>query len=236
MVCFFETGGRVSPRRARYLFFATPKKSTQKKGDPQSATPSRCYGANLQRGVCGVRRGTRYALARCARTTTASQLTRHARSDAHAHPATAPPQAQPDGGGERTSQHPHGPLLRSAQSAQRAALAPGRCGPSAAMARVAVWLSGFWAAPPLLAAPTAGRLRGGMGAFARMLRHLTRRVCPNAAAQQRSELCGAPRKRPAAGLPRRGRRLQGRLSFGYFSLAKQRTSTSPAGARPGPRP
>ena len=126
-------------------------------------------------------------------------------------------------------------MLRSAQSAQRAALAPGRCGPSAAMARVAVWLSGFWAAP-LLAAPTAGRLRGGMRVGARMLRYLTRRVCPNAAAQQRSELCGAPRKRPAAGLPRRGRRLQGRLSFGYFSLAKQRTSTSPAGARPGPRP
>ena len=135
---FFEDGGRVSPRRARYLFFASPKKSTQKKGDPQSATPSRCYGANLRRGGCGVRRGTRYALARCARTTTASQLTRHARSDAHAHPATAPPQAQPDGGGERTSQHPHGPLLRSAQSAQRAALAPERFGPSAAMARVDV--------------------------------------------------------------------------------------------------
>ena len=104
------------------------------------------------------------------------------------------------------------------------------------MARVAVWLSGCSAAHPLLAAPAAGRLRGGMGAFARMLRDLTRRVCPNAAAQQRSELCGAPRKRPAAGLPRRGRRLQGRLSFGYFSLAKQRTSTSPAGARPGPPP
>ena len=101
-----------------------------------------------------------------------------------------------------------------------------------------VWLFGCpaFGLPPLLAAPTAGRLRGGMGAFARMLRYLTRRVCPNAAAQQRSELCGAPRKRPAAGLPRRGRRLQGRLSFGYFSLAKQRTSTSPAGARPGPRP
>ena len=31
----------------------------------------------------------------------------------------------------------------------------------------------------------------------------------------------------------KGRRQQGRLSFGYFSLAKQRTSASPAGARPG---
>ena len=135
MVCFC---GRREPGlgpAADSLFFASPKKSKQKKGDPAVCDPC---GANLRRGVCGVRRGTRYALARCARTTTASQLTRHARSDAHAHPATAPPQAQPDGGGERTSQHPHGPLLRSAQSAQRAALAPGRCGPSEAMARMDV--------------------------------------------------------------------------------------------------
>ena len=54
------------------------------------------------------------------------------------HPANAPPQAQPEGGGERTSQHPHGPLLRSAQSAQRVALAPGRLRPSEAMARMDV--------------------------------------------------------------------------------------------------
>src|SRR3989344_1400608 len=58
-----EGGGRDSPRRARYLFFASPKKSTQKKGAPQSATPSLCEGANLRRGGCGVRRGTRFAAA-----------------------------------------------------------------------------------------------------------------------------------------------------------------------------
>ena len=52
--------------------------------------------------------------ARAARTTTASQLTMHARSDAHAHPATTPPQAQPDGRGQPTAKQPHGPLLRSA--------------------------------------------------------------------------------------------------------------------------
>ena len=51
---------------------------------------------------------------------------------------------------------------------------------------------------------------------------------------------GSQAQAPRAGKPsraqRRGRRQQGRLSFGYFSLAKQRTSTSPAGARPGLRP
>ena len=43
------------------MFFASPKKSTQKKGDPQSATPSRCEGVNLHRVGCGVRRGTHCA-------------------------------------------------------------------------------------------------------------------------------------------------------------------------------
>ena len=52
--------------------------------------------------------------ARAARTATASQFTKHGRSDAHAHPATAPPQAQPAGVGQPNSQHPFGPLLRSA--------------------------------------------------------------------------------------------------------------------------
>ena len=52
--------------------------------------------------------------------------------------------------------------------------------------------------------PAAGRLWGGMGVGAPMLRALTRRGCPSGAAQQRSELCGAPRKHPAAGAARRG--------------------------------
>ena len=65
----------------------------------------------------------------------------HARSDAHAHPATAPPQAQPAGVGSQTSRQPRGPLLRSAQAAQCVALAPaswGRAQRSEAMARVDV--------------------------------------------------------------------------------------------------
>ncbi len=56
-----RAGAGSSPRRARYFFFASPKKSTQKKGDPQPATPSLRYGANLRRGGCGVRRRTHCA-------------------------------------------------------------------------------------------------------------------------------------------------------------------------------
>jgi len=98
---------------------------------------------------------------------------------------------------------------------------------------------GCSAAHPLLAAPAAGRLWGGMGVEAPMLRELTRRGCPSGAAQQQSEFHGAPRNRPAAGLPRsaaKGPQTGGRLSFAYFSLAKQRKVSRLPGRQPGLRP
>ena len=99
--------------------------------------------------------------------------------------------------------------------------------------------NGCLAVHPLLAAPAAGRLRGGTRVGARVLRDLTRRGCPSGAAQQQSEFHGAPRNRPAAGLPRsaaQGSQTGGRLSFGYFSLAKQRKVPRPPGRTPGSRP
>ena len=55
---------------------------------------------------------------------------------------------------------------------------------------------------------------------------------------ERSEFSETPPNSSTAGCPERsaGTQTAGRLSFGYFSLAKQRRSTSPAGARPGLRP
>ena len=85
------------------LFFASPKKSTQKKDDPQSATPSLCEGANLRPGGCGVRRGTRSALARAAQTSTASQSTKHGRYDAHATPQPPRRRRSQQGVDSRTS-------------------------------------------------------------------------------------------------------------------------------------
>ena len=216
MVCFFETGGRVSPRRSRYLFFASPKKSTQKKGDPQSATPSRCYGANLRRGGCGVRRGTRYALARCARTTTASQLTRHARSDAHAHPATAPPQAQPDGGGQLNS-----------QTATRAIAALGPvCAARGACAR-AVWAersNGPCGCPVFRFPSGCAEERSGQ--------RIRARDCLSEASSSETPLDAS-----TAGCPQRSEGTQpvGSLFLGLLSFGEAKESESPAGARPGPR-
>ena len=100
----------------------------------------------------------------------------------------------------------------------------------------AVWMFGC---PPPVAAPAAGRLRGGMGVAAPMLRHLTRCGCLNEAATQRSEFHGAPRKRTAAGLPRsaaQGSQTWGRPFFGDFLSAKRKKVTALPGALPGSRP
>ena len=91
---------------------------------------------------------------------------------------------------------------------------------------------------PLLAAPAAGRLRGGTRVGARVLRELTRCGCPNGAATQRSEFRSAPRSRTAAGLPRsaaKGSQTGGRLFFAYFLLAKQKKVSRPPGRNPGSR-
>ncbi len=101
------------------LSFASPKESEQRKGDPQSATPSRCEGADLRRGGCGVRRGTRFAAAQ-RRSNSRGELDNEARALRRAcHPATAPAQAQPEGGGSRTAEQPHGSSLRSTRRGPR---------------------------------------------------------------------------------------------------------------------
>jgi len=111
--------------------------------------------------------------------------------------------------------HGDGPSLRSAPPALRTATTA----PSAAMARVD--------SITLLDAPVAMPWWGGVGVSkdTRTLRKLTRRGCPNAAPQARSEFHGAPRQGIDAGCPvaqRRGRRQQGRLLFGDFLLAAKR--------------
>jgi hypothetical protein len=98
-----------------------------------------------------VRRGTRYALARCARTTTASQITKHAREGAHATPQTPRRRRSQKGVGRRTARQPNSQTAKqpnshtghccarpSLRSAWR--LRPGGVGRAQ---RRPVWLSGF---------------------------------------------------------------------------------------------
>ncbi len=126
-----EGGSRVVAPAGDSLFFASPKKSKQKKGDPQSATPSRCEGANLRRGGCGVRRRTHCAASQLRSDNCGESVHEAWALRRPCHPTTAPPQAQPAGGwtsGPPTAEQPHGPLLRSAPSRGRKRLALRRLG------------------------------------------------------------------------------------------------------------
>jgi hypothetical protein len=226
-----EGGGRESPGM-RVPFFWVAKRKEPKKRRPYRLRPC----ASL-RATCGARgrSALRNSLcaARAAQTAAASQSTKPVCPSAHRPPRPLRSSAHPEGNPGPNIHTGHCfAALRSAPPSRAQAPRAAKARPSNATARVAVWLS-----HPLLAAPAAGRLRGGMGVEAPMLRDLTRRGCPSGAAQQQSEFHGAPRNRPAAGLPRseaQGSQTGGRLFFAYFLLAKQK-KVSRRRATPGSR-
>ena len=210
-------------RPAAHLLFLRRQEKKAKEGDPTVCVPCASLRGNLR---CSRPAGSRSNSLRCASLRQSRALIRWPlRSSAHT-----------EGRGSQNSRTATraiaslGPLLW--------AQAP-RTRRSACRVERSEDPNGCLGVHPLLAAPAAGRLRGGMGARAPMLRDLTRRGCPSGAAQQQSEFHGAPRKRTAAGLPRsaaQGSQTGGRLSFGYFSLAKQRKVPRPPGRTPGSRP
>ncbi len=219
--------------RGTFLCFA--KEKCPKERRPHCLRPLRFAPGQPAVLAGGVRCGTRCALTRSAQTAAASQFTKRVCPAAHAPPRPLRSSAHPEGSGEPNI--PTGlcfarPHLACASATRCEIWAERSNGPTGC------WLFGCSAVPPLLAAPAAGRLRGGMGVEAPMLRELTCRGCLNEAATQRSEFHGAPRNRHAAGLPLRnaeGSQTGGRLSFGYFSLAKQRkVPRLPGDSRPPP--
>ena len=220
-----RAGAGCSPRRATHFLLLRQKKVSKEKATPLSAS-LRFASGNLR---CSRPAGSRSNSLRCASLRQSRALIRWPlRSSAHT-----------EGMGESNSQTAPraiaslGPLLwaqapRTRRSACRVERSEDPCGCSAVLG-----------CPPPVAAPAAGRVRGGMGARAPMLRDLTRRGCLSGAAQQQSEFHGAPRKRTAAGLPRsaaKGSQTGGRPFFGDFLSAKRKKVTAPPGAHPGSRP
>ena len=205
--------------RRRTFFSCVAKKRRQKKATPLSASPALRYGA-----TCGAR--VQRGLAQ----------TRFAQTIASPDPLAAALLGAYRGDGEQTSTRAVAALGPTSR-----AQAP-RAGRSCCRAERSDGPSGCL--DVRLSTPCWLRLRrGGCGVStrvgARVLRDLTRRGCPSGAAQQQSEFHGAPRNRSAAGLPRsaaQGSQTGGRLSFGYFSLAKQRKVPRPPGRTPGSRP
>ncbi len=211
-----EAGSRPA---GESLSFASPKERNQRKGDPTVCVP--CADATGQPAVLGFG-GVSLNSRRCASLRQTRALIRQTlRSSAH-----------PEGQGEQNIHTGHRCArhrIAGASATRCESWAEQSDGPNGCPA---VWMFGC---PTLLAAPAAGRLWGGTRVAARVLRALTRRGCLNEAATQRSEFHGAPRSRPAAGLPLRnakGSQTGGRLSFGYFSLAKQRKVPRPPGRLP----
>ena len=152
-----RTGAGMCARRRSNFLLLRQKKVTKEKAPPslrplRFATGQTCVGAAAG---CAVELAS--LLRSAARTATASQITKHGRSDAHAHPATAPTQAQP-AGDSRTSKHPLGSSLRSTRQQLRPAR--GACarevGPSAATARVDVCSPSPLYAPRSAAASGSG--------------------------------------------------------------------------------
>ena len=214
-------GAGLSPRRATHFLLLRQKKVSKEKATPLSAS-LRFASGNLR---CSRPAGSRSNSLRCASLRQSRALIRWPlRSSAHT-----------EGMGEPNSQ---------TASRAIASLGPLLWAQAPCAGHSACWVersddpNGCLDVHPLLAAPAAVRLRGGMGARAPMLRHLTRRGCPSGAAQQQSEFHGAPRNRPDAGLPRseaQGSQTGGRLLLPSF-LGDARKEGAPPGAYPGTRP
>ena len=214
--CFFlrvEAGSRPGGR-GTFLCFAKEKYPKERR--PSCLRPLR---GNLRRGVCGVRRGTRYALRAALRqprrvSSRSMRVLRHA-----CYPANTPPQAHTDG------------MVTGLCFAR-----PGRtrhCAPVLGC-RAQRWPG---ATPSVCA-------WGAQGAGWRVCRrthphqHLACRSCLSAARSAQRVLRHTPRT-STAGCPvaqRRGRRQQGRLLFAYFLLAKQEKVSRPPGRDPASDP
>ncbi|SEF29734.1 hypothetical protein SAMN03159371_04306 [Variovorax sp. NFACC28] len=201
---------------ADLLFFASPKKSRQKKGDPTVCVPSLRCG---QPAVLDVGGGPQNSL----RSNSCGPYPSY---------VCAPRRSQKgvgDRAGHRCARPSEQPGLAFASLGH--ALRPRNCnGPlapfqaqqarSACCALGAEQSDGPHVSPPLW-------LRRGAQRFADQGSQLS----------ERSEFCETPRNASTAGCPvaqRRGRRQWGRLSFAYFSLAKQRKVGRPPGRVPAP--
>ena len=213
-------------RRSNFLLLRQ-EKVTKEKAPPslrplRFATGQTCVGA-----VAGCAVELALLLRSAARTATASQITKHGRSDAHAHPATAPTQAQPAGGGQPNIQTatrvvaaldpvsavPNARHLRPQDGAERSN-GPDGC-----------WLFGCSAPHPLCMRRGAQR-PADQGS----------RLSERSAAQRVRARPRWTRAPQVARSEAQGRRQWGRLFFAYFLLAKQKKVSRPPGRTPGSRP
>jgi hypothetical protein len=173
-------------RRSNFLLLrqkkVTKEKATHSLRPLRDAKGHTCVGA-----LAGCAVELTALLRSSVRTTPASQMTKHARCDAHAHPASAPTQAQPEGV-EKNTGH------RCTRPRRAQALRAAHARPSAAMARNL---------PSPFARAEKRRARGGRVPQDTRLRGLTCCGCSNGAPQARSEFRSTPRERASQAAPAR---------------------------------
>ena len=226
-----EAGSRPGGR-GPFLCFAKEKDLKERR--PRCLRPQRC--APGQPGVlgCGVRRGTHCA-------PNALRSNNHGESVDEAGVSCGTP-ATPHPARPRRSQKGWGANTPSGHRVARPHFAGGsasRCAGAAERSDGPYGCLDVRLSNPCWLRLRRGGCGVGMGVEAPMLRQLTRRGCPNGAAKQRSEFCGAPRNRHDTGLPRseaKGSQTGGRPFFGDFLSAKRKKVTALPGALPGIRP
>jgi len=233
----FEGGGRDVRPAAHLLSFASPKESRQRKGDPQSASPIRPVGrtgatcdARTWGGAAELAAFFELRSDSCGKSVHEACVS----FGTHAHPSSCASRRSQQGWGAGTNTAAASQLrLGSARAVRcrRAAQPPWRAersnGPSGARSH------------PLLTEPrSAGpgvsacrRTRASSSGLPQLFERSSKNAA-SSAAHPRPEHRRLPHSPPGEW----GHGQRGRLSFGYFSLAKQRTSTSAAGPRPGLRP
>ncbi len=212
--------GRDARPAAHLLFFASPKKSRQKKGDPTGRVPSLRCGQPAMLAPGAVLRNSLRSL-RSLRSNSRSKSVHEAWACCAAHARPTPCASRH---GQRGVQLQPGPSLRSAPvlAFARAERSDGPCG---------------------FSTPLRLRLRRGACGVARAAQHArasstgSRGLFERRERSERSEFHRAPRKRCGAGLPRS--EAQGSQTWGRFLLppflVRTRKGGAPPGAHPGQR-
>ena len=217
-----RAGAGCSPRRARHFSLLRQRKVPKRKATP-SLRPLRCAtGQTCGGALAGCAVELALLLRSAARTATASQITKHGRTGAHATPQ--PPRRR------RSQQGVNTPTAIRVV----AALDPKKAAPCARRLR------------PQQRAERSNGPRGGLAVW------LPHPLCMRRGAQRPADQGSRLSERSAAqrvrARPRwtrapqvarseaQGRRQWGRLFFGDFLLAKQKKVTAPPGAHPGQPP
>jgi len=201
----------MSPRRATHFSLLRQRKVSKRKATLLSVTPTLRVGA-----TCDARAGgAPWNSLRCCAAPFEQPRRVSSRSMRVLRHACPPPAL-------RFSARSEGMWAPNSPTGHRCAR-PQRAQALYAAQRQAERSDGPCGLPPLVAAPAAGWLRGGMRVGARMLRELTRRGCSSAARQRVASFTAHPASAPpqvCPGAKRRGRRL-GVAFFCLLFLARQ---------------